>query len=173
MPAPIKHVFVLMLENRSFDHLLGYLPNVVGVTPGMSNPNQHGHSPDPVPVNAGAMDRPATDPAHEFENVWRQLYSAPSDPTGNSASAPTMQGFVQSGGEETMACFAAGAVPVLQELAQTFAQSMGSDSIDFVVPSALCPQHRSMENRFVLQFSSVSRPRTNECEHAVVWVFAA
>jgi len=31
-----------------------------------------------------------------------------------------MQGFVQSGGEETMACFAARAAPVLQELAQTF-----------------------------------------------------
>lgn len=120
MLPPVKHVFVLMLENRSFDHLFGYLPTVDGVKPSMSNPNEPGHSPDPVPVNSGATDRPATDPSHEFENVWRQLYSAPPDPSGNSSASPTMQGFVQSGGEETMACFAAGAVPVLQELAQKF-----------------------------------------------------
>ena len=28
---PINHVVVLMLENRSFDHLLGDLPNVAGI----------------------------------------------------------------------------------------------------------------------------------------------
>lgn len=36
-PSPIKHIVVLMMENRSFDHLLGYLkqdgwPEVDGLT---------------------------------------------------------------------------------------------------------------------------------------------
>ena len=30
LPAGIRHIVVLMLENRSFDHLLGKLPNVDG-----------------------------------------------------------------------------------------------------------------------------------------------
>ena len=29
---PIEHVIVLMLENRSYDHMLGYLPNGHGLT---------------------------------------------------------------------------------------------------------------------------------------------
>ena len=28
---PIEHVIVLMLENRSYDHMLGYLPNDHGL----------------------------------------------------------------------------------------------------------------------------------------------
>jgi phospholipase C len=28
---PIEHVIVLMLENRSYDHMLGYLPNDRGL----------------------------------------------------------------------------------------------------------------------------------------------
>ena len=29
---PIEHVIVLMLENRSYEHMLGYLPNGHGLT---------------------------------------------------------------------------------------------------------------------------------------------
>ena len=28
---PIEHVIVIMLENRSYDHMLGYLPNGQGL----------------------------------------------------------------------------------------------------------------------------------------------
>ncbi|MFC4527077.1 phospholipase [Dyella halodurans] len=122
---PVKHVFVLMLENRSFDHILGYLPGVDGVTPDMSNPNRPGCTPDPVPVSNRAMDRPAVDPAHEFENVWQQLYSvAPGvGASGISSAPPNMQGFVQSqgdGGAMVMDCFADGGAPILQQLASSF-----------------------------------------------------
>ena len=117
---PIQHVFVLMLENRSFDHLLGYLPRVDGVKPGMSNPNLPGHHPDPVPATATAIDRPKTDPAHEFENVWMQLYSSTPNSSGDSRPTPTMDGFVRSGGEEPMTGFPDGAAPILQQLAKEF-----------------------------------------------------
>jgi phospholipase C len=40
--SPIKHVVVLMLENRSFDHLLGHLkkvnPNIDGLFGNETNP---------------------------------------------------------------------------------------------------------------------------------------
>ncbi|MDR3444222.1 MULTISPECIES: alkaline phosphatase family protein [unclassified Dyella] len=122
MPASIKHVFVLMLENRSFDHMLGYLPGVDGVKTGMSNPDPSASPLPPVQASNGATDRPASDPGHEFENVWQQLYSTPPPDgfTGDSSAVPTMQGFVASGGPETMACFTQAGVPVLTQLAQLF-----------------------------------------------------
>lgn len=30
--SPIEHIVVLMMENRSYDHMLGYLPNGRGLT---------------------------------------------------------------------------------------------------------------------------------------------
>jgi phospholipase C len=43
----INHIVVLMMENRSFDHMLGYLkeaglPDVEGLSPDMSNPDDQG-----------------------------------------------------------------------------------------------------------------------------------
>jgi phospholipase C len=38
LPYPIKHLVVLMLENRSFDHMLGYLPGVNGIPKNWTNP---------------------------------------------------------------------------------------------------------------------------------------
>lgn len=40
--SPIKHFVVLMMENRSFDHLLGHLkqknPNIIGLNGNENNP---------------------------------------------------------------------------------------------------------------------------------------
>jgi phospholipase C len=30
--SPIEHILVLMMENRSYDHMLGYVPNGHGLT---------------------------------------------------------------------------------------------------------------------------------------------
>ena len=40
---PVSHIVVLMMENRSFDHLLGWLkaalvPGIEGLTSGMTTP---------------------------------------------------------------------------------------------------------------------------------------
>jgi hypothetical protein len=39
----LRHIVVLMMENRSFDHMLGGLtathPKIDGITPGLSNPD--------------------------------------------------------------------------------------------------------------------------------------
>jgi phospholipase C len=58
---PIDHVFVLMLENRSFDHLFGA--------------ERAQATPIPASANfmAGAPDRYASDPPHEFKDVQHQI----------------------------------------------------------------------------------------------------
>ncbi|WP_322075751.1 alkaline phosphatase family protein [Burkholderia cepacia] len=70
----IRHVFVLMLENRSFDHLFalsGY-PGIVAASPG--NSNAYGGAV--YPFGGGAPDRMPTDPCHEFTDVLEQLCGA-------------------------------------------------------------------------------------------------
>lgn len=78
------HVVVLMLENRSFDNLLGYLygngipheKNFEGVVgKKLSNPDVSG---TPIPVSAGAeVNQPYPDPGEEFHHVTMQLFSSP------------------------------------------------------------------------------------------------
>jgi phospholipase C len=47
LPSPelsgIQHVVVVMMENRSFDHLLGWLPNANGKQAGLSYPDNNGN----------------------------------------------------------------------------------------------------------------------------------
>jgi phospholipase C len=46
LPSPelsgIEHIVVVMMENRSFDHLLGWMPNANGLQAGLSYPNNNG-----------------------------------------------------------------------------------------------------------------------------------
>ncbi len=57
----VEHVFVLMLENRSFDHLFGLTQRQE--TPVPAAAKLGGGAPDPCPV----------DPAHEFDDVQAQV----------------------------------------------------------------------------------------------------
>ncbi|MGB6190920.1 MAG: alkaline phosphatase family protein, partial [Terracidiphilus sp.] len=47
LPTPaasgIEHIVVVMMENRSFDHLLGWLPNANGAQAGLSYPDKNGN----------------------------------------------------------------------------------------------------------------------------------
>jgi phospholipase C len=73
----IKYVFVLMLENRSFDHMLGYLNQ--GCMPPLSTSD--GVRLDPADdasefVPATWLDSyvdVAADPGHGYDDVMRQL----------------------------------------------------------------------------------------------------
>jgi phospholipase C len=42
MASQIKHIVVAMMENRSFDHFLGWLPNADGKQAGLAYPDLHG-----------------------------------------------------------------------------------------------------------------------------------
>ena len=93
----LKHIVVLMMENRSFDHMLGFLkkenPDLRGVLGNdYSNPSNAG--PD-VPVTDGAEyeGQLIIDPGHDFTDVYMQMYGVP---FGSAPSQPDMSGFARS-----------------------------------------------------------------------------
>jgi phospholipase C len=70
----IQHVFVLMLENRSFDHLfaLSGIPEIVAATTGNANT----YNGATYAFSDGAPGQMPTDPGHEFIDVVEQLCGA-------------------------------------------------------------------------------------------------
>jgi phospholipase C len=69
--SPIKHVFVLMLENHSFDNMLALsgIPGIIAATTGNSN----SYNGTAYPVKGNAPGSMPTDPGHEFNDVVEQL----------------------------------------------------------------------------------------------------
>jgi phospholipase C len=144
---PIEHVVVLMLENRSFDTMLGWLyperPEFDGLTGKEANP---WHRPggkvmvlvwtDPG-LSRALAGGPDPDPGERFNDMEEQFFGAAGmTPDGQGRGTPTMQGFVdnymrQPRGPDSsepdpaaiMHCFAPSQVPVLSELARSFGVS--------------------------------------------------
>ncbi|EDZ98853.1 hypothetical protein BH160DRAFT_5850 [Burkholderia sp. H160] len=71
----IQHVFVLMLENRSFDHLfaLSGIPGIAAATAAESRNTYNGTT---YAFSDGAPGQMPTDPGHEFTDVIEQLCGA-------------------------------------------------------------------------------------------------
>jgi phospholipase C len=134
----VEHVFVLMLENRAFDHLIGFsgitgqdamnggTTKINGLTGSEAN-TLNGIT---YPVVRGADDQVPADPGHEFNNVLEQLCGPGATyQAGGAYPAITNLGFVASymGSRgatdpgEVMKCFAPEQLPVLVALAQEFA----------------------------------------------------
>ena len=105
-PVPrIDHVFVLMLENRAFDHMFGFSglegidpdgnpATIIGADPAQnSNIDSSTHLPVPVTVNPPAdfaLNGIDQDPGHEFEDTLMAL-CAKIDKTGNIHPPPYQQ----------------------------------------------------------------------------------
>lgn len=68
----IKHVFVLMLENRSFDHMFG-CSKIPGIQVAGVDSNNPWIGQPSVQFSGGAPDPMSTDPGHEFLDVLYQL----------------------------------------------------------------------------------------------------
>ena len=111
----IKHVVVLMLENRSFDNILGWLYDPDNAPPFNQVPN--GQSFDglsgktltnPVPASHGGgtaspgketvMYYPNPDPGEPYDDVYAQLFNENPPPSSipNRTDVPGMQGFVNN-----------------------------------------------------------------------------
>jgi phospholipase C len=98
MPAQIKHLFVLMMENRSFDHVFGFIKapgyNIEGLdsTAPTFNDDSLGHK-----TYASSAVRPTgdliADPNHHFDDVTEQLYGVPNPAPGKMQD---MSGFVRN-----------------------------------------------------------------------------
>jgi phospholipase C len=136
---PIEHFVVLMLENRSFDHIFGYRKGVDGLKgtefnlldpskpEGPTNPAVKVSNAEPYSITAGQG------PSHSFNAVTMQIFGLKT-PTQTSAGKNT--GFVKSYREAlnedhvsnpisaqirvVMECFAPGTLPVFDKLADAF-----------------------------------------------------
>ena len=138
----IQHVFVLMLENRSFDHLLGF-SGVSGTDPvsgletavnGLSGAETNVYDGTVAPVSQPADYAMVVDPGHEFSDVLCQLCGPAAKYTpGSTYPAIDNSGFVASYAEvcakasqrrdvsEILKCYSPNQLAVLSALAQEFA----------------------------------------------------
>src|SRR5271157_747311 len=142
----IKHIFVLMMENRSFDHMLGFA-GLAGTDAKTGQPtraedlvNNAQFNVDPADpgtkvLAAGPAELkiypPDPDPGHEFKNALIQLCGANSiypDPTTKKYPPINNSGFIASyrvssapTPAKIMKCFSPDQVPVLTTLAREFA----------------------------------------------------
>ncbi len=126
---PIKHVVLLMLENHSFDQMLGALqevyPDLDGVDPRVQDPTSNvaprfnlslsGKRILQVPTDQLQVER---DPQHETPNVLDQIAN------GNSGFVTDYERNVKRVTEEDMGYlmgyYALGRLPALHELGQNF-----------------------------------------------------
>ena len=129
MANKIEHLVVLMMENRSFDHMLGFLKSpswqIDGLAGTETNPDSQGVRVRVSPDARYAGDF-SPDPGHDFISVNEQIFSN-SQGTGGG---PFMQGFVKSyqgktgnvnNSHNVMKCFGPGRLPALGTLAQEYA----------------------------------------------------
>jgi phospholipase C len=138
----IQHIFVLMLENRSFDHLLGFsgisgtdavfgLPTTVN---GLSGTEKNIHNGASYPIANPADYAMTVDPGHEFPDVLCQLSGSaavytpggkypPIDNSGFAASyvEACSKANSQNSPGEIMKCYSPDQLPVLTALAKEFA----------------------------------------------------
>lgn len=77
--SPITNVFVLMLENRSFDHMFGLsgIPGINGLNGTESNSYDDNGTVTNYTVQTPATDPMTTDPNHEFLDTYQQLTGQP------------------------------------------------------------------------------------------------
>lgn len=130
MPAQIKHLIVLMMENRSFDHMLGWLKSPDYRIEGLSgNETNRDSTGEPVKINNAAQysgDLTA-DPSHDFEDVTEQIFGVRAP---GPTQAPDMSGFVRNyerfagslnKASRIMNCFDPSNLPILTTLAKRYA----------------------------------------------------
>jgi phospholipase C len=125
----LKHIVVLMMENRSFDHMLGTMkrgdPRIDGLNGTESNPDSTGAlvAVQPLADFQGQLD---PDPSHHFSAVDLQIFNG----VNTSPRVANMQGFINSyfqqrrdtaHSQKIMYYFTPDKLPVLTALASEFA----------------------------------------------------
>jgi hypothetical protein len=87
MTAQLKHLVVVMMENRSFDHMLGFMKSPTYAIDGLDGTEVNRDSTgEPVRVNQDARysgDLP-DDPSHDFEDVMEQMFGTQTPAAGTS-----------------------------------------------------------------------------------------
>ena len=125
--SPVEHLVVLMMENRSYDHMLGYLPNGHGLTGEEYNlVDPANPKSEKVYVSNRSGYVTATNPCHDVISIERQEYGE----VGQIVHPAPMNGFVKvqienakgnvEEGKKIMECFDPVKIPALTTLAQEF-----------------------------------------------------
>ena len=140
---PIQCIVVLMLENRSFDHLFGKWPGVSGLAQGpfSNRPNpampasNTGNQPIPAGQPALFTVTQGQGPSHSLDGTNVQLFTTKVAPPGAAPKPVDDRGFVQNYKTElavdgfggtgvdltaVMQTFTAGQLPALTSLAENF-----------------------------------------------------
>jgi len=89
--ARIEHIVVVMMENRSFDHLLGWHPTADGVQAGLEYPDGSGHTLATHALAPDYMGCSFHDPDHSF------------DGSRTSYAGGAMDGFLRAGENDAYA----------------------------------------------------------------------
>src|SRR5438128_2455439 len=120
----IEHIIVLMLENRSFDHMLGGLKSVMPELDGI-DPDHPGSNSDaaiPYHQEPNALRVLANDPKHEHVDVMAQLEPDVGTPNGGFIR-DFARAFPRSTSTEraqVMAYFPPASLPATHTLARSF-----------------------------------------------------
>lgn len=129
IPGPIKTVVILVQENRSFDHMLGWMkelnPEINGVTGEEWNPIS---TTDPNSAKVFFQNKAEyvdPDPGHSYQEIREQIFG---NSTDTSADPPPMNGFAQQAesiekgmSRTVMNGFRPEALPVYKALVSEFA----------------------------------------------------
>jgi len=142
---PIEHVVVMMEENRSFDHIVGWMtrinPEIRGLTGKEFN---HVNVSDPksleIHVDDATEYQGAFDPDHSIDGTTEGIFGIRD---GWNSGEPKMNGFVQANyrnhptvTKRVMSMFSPTKVPIITTLATEFALF---DSWHASVPGPTCP----------------------------------
>lgn len=129
--GPIKTIVVLVLENRSFDHMLGWMkkldPDIDGVTGRESNPLSLTDPNSPLVYFSDKAEFVDPDPGHSYQAIREQIFGKSSDDSAGGGSPP-MSGFAAQAetiapnfSSTVMSGFRPEVIPVYATLAQEFA----------------------------------------------------
>src|SRR5215471_4495007 len=118
----IKHIVVLMMENRSFDHMFGLMmseiPELRGVREGEWTNVDHKGNVHALTDDAAYQGQLRVDPPHDFWSVRQQIYAHPGQPAPQPPR-PDMLGFAATYGRaggipgNVMKCFRPDRVPTV------------------------------------------------------------
>ncbi|KAJ4978031.1 hypothetical protein NE237_008811 [Protea cynaroides] len=127
--GPIKTIVVLVMENRSFDHMLGWMkqinPEINGVNGTESNPLSTADPHSDLIFFNDQSQFVDPDPGHSFQAILEQIFGSNTTTTTPSMNGFAQQAFSMTGSlnmtQTVMSGFQPERVPVYKALASEFA----------------------------------------------------
>lgn len=120
----IQHIVVLMLENRSFDNVLGFMRDASDGFDGLmgnTTANNDGVAPWTERSGVNSATLPDPDPGESFVDISQQVLNG--GPTATTTGFRANYQKIGGSPDNIMHCFNRGELPALHQLADSFAVS--------------------------------------------------